>query len=224
MRESAANSREGAARWLAIHDELLRGLTHVLSNRVATISAVAQMVELANQSDERSTHMLRVEANHLEHLLQLVRLLPRRDRCDAEPTMASDAARSAIELHAVHPTLRDVACEVVLDDDLAPAWADPTALQHAIVVALTVAKRRVNGLGAVRVFISSTPDIVRLDIVQTLIDAVDDDTIDIRAEDALDMTAAQWLLDACHGRAFAIENGCRIEVLSLASHRASRRR
>jgi len=172
VKESAASSREGAARWLAIHDELLGGLTHALSNRIATISAVAHMIELAHQSDERATHMLRVETDQLENLLQLLRLLPRRDRCEAEPIMASDAARSAIALHTFYPTLREIACELVVDDNLAPAWADPSALQHAIVVALNVAKRATGGVGATRVHICSTPDIVRVDVVRTHTDSV----------------------------------------------------
>jgi len=223
VKESAASSREGAARWLAIHHELLGGLTHALSNRIATISAVAHMIELANQSDERSTHIMRVETDQLEHLLQLLRLLPRRDRCEAEPIMASDAARSAIELHTFYPTLRDIACELIVDNDLAPAWADPSALQHAMIVALNVAKRNTGGVGATQVHISSTADIVRVDVVRTHTDFVID-LDEARRENALDISAAQWLLDACHGRALAIENGCRIEIMSLAFQRASRQR
>lgn len=223
MKESAASSRDGAARWLAIHDELLGGLTHALSNRIATISAVAHMIELAHQSDERATHMLRVETDQLENLLQLLRLLPRRDRCEAEPIMASDAARSAIALHTFYPTLREIACELIVDDNLAPAWADPSALQHAIVVALNVAKRATGGVGATRVHICSTPDTVRVDVVRTHTDSVVG-TGETPGETALDINAAQWLLNACHGRALAIEHGCRIEILSLASQRASRQR
>lgn len=223
MEELVASSREGAARWLAIHDELLRGLTHALSNRVATISAVAQMIGLTNQSDERSPHMLRVEADQLEHLLHLLRLLPRYDRGEAEPIMASDAARSAIELHTFHPTLRDIACELIVSDDLAPAWADPSALQHAIVVALTIAKRSAGALGATQVHISSTPDIVRVDVVRTMTNAVVE-SVDIGAENVFDINAAHWLVETCRGRAFAIEDGCRIEITTLASERASRQR
>ncbi|MEQ1690937.1 MAG: hypothetical protein ABMA00_06610, partial [Gemmatimonas sp.] len=70
MSESASGEQSGAARWLSVHDDLLRGLTHSLSNRLGTISALAYMIELKPDSLGTSAATLRAESERLDALLQ----------------------------------------------------------------------------------------------------------------------------------------------------------
>ena len=60
----------GAERWLSIHDELLRAMAHAVSNRLATISAVASLLEAGGTADARLLEGLRTESERLEGLLR----------------------------------------------------------------------------------------------------------------------------------------------------------
>ena len=218
MKESAASSREGAARWLAIHDELLRGLAHALSNRVATVAAAAYLIESQERPSAASAQLLRIEADQLEGILHLVRLLPRGNDGDAEPVMAADAARTAIELHGHHAVLHGIPCELAKADDVQPAWGDHIALPQAIAVGLGVAKRAAVDQRGVRIAVSSTDDVVRLAIEcpfhpRGTVHGVDD---------ALDIEAINWLLAATGGDAVLTDGGCTIEVPSLSAARRLR--
>ncbi len=105
--ERLAESR-GAERWLAIHDELLRGIAHTLSNRVATISVVAYMLGVDGADVGQQAGTLQGETERLEELLHGLRALSRSESAIAEPLMPMDAVRAALALHVHHADLRDV--------------------------------------------------------------------------------------------------------------------
>ncbi|MDQ6612416.1 MAG: hypothetical protein M3Y64_08280, partial [Gemmatimonadota bacterium] len=108
---------EAPARWLAVHDELLRGITHALSNRIATVSASSYLFEQGDVQIEHVSDALRVEAERLEKLLQQLRLLPGRPDAMPEPLTANDACAAAAALHAHHLELGDCACDITVDAD-----------------------------------------------------------------------------------------------------------
>lgn len=211
-----------SARWLTIHDDLLRGLAHDVSNRVATVSAIASLLDPARLPDERVLSGLRLDAERLERLLEQLRQLPRRADAEAEPMLAGDAVRTALALFACHPEFRDVACTVVAADDVAPVRADPVALAHALCVALTAAARVGAGRGGaahagVRVALSTEGDVVRLDV------SADGSTGEGDVDDlALDAAAVTWLLEGSRGQGEAHAYGCRVEVPTLQASRRAR--
>jgi len=223
VEKSAVSEHDGAARWLAMHDELLRGLTHTLSNRVGTIAAVSSLLELGGASSARALDTLRTETDRLEQLLLLIRQLPYRAAHTAEPILCADAVNAAIALVAHHPAARDVTRDVVEVGDVLPASSDPGALQLALAVALISADANApRGADRVQVRLSSRDDVVRLEVIGASAgDAMHDDAtrLDERARDA---TAAGWLLRATNGHAVAIERGIAIEVESLAAARRKR--
>ncbi len=230
MEKSVVSEHDGASRWLTMHDELLRGLTHTLSNRVGTIAAVSSLLELGGASSARALDTLRSETDRLEQLLMLIRQLPYREAHAAEPILAADVVNAAIALVAHHPAARDVRCEIVTEGDVPPAWSDPGALQLAIAVALISAHAHASGSADhVRVLLSSRDDVVRIavssapsaDVVADRTDAAHAD--DVRTiERVRDASAAAWLLRATEGRATASDLGLSIEVLSLAAARKRR--
>src|SRR5205085_2142994 len=143
QREDAerASANRAAERWLKIHDELLRGLAHALSNRVATIDAATYMLALDGADVQGQSATLRGEIERLEALLNAMRLLPRQADALAEPFMPGDAIQAALTLIEHHGELRDLQCDVVTQGDVPPVFTDPQALQHALLVAIAAAGR-----------------------------------------------------------------------------------
>lgn len=227
MEESVASDRTGAARWLTIHDDLLRGMTHALSNRVGTILAAVSLLEIGQSGGVQPLETLRLEADRLETLLQTLRQLPRHKEQSLEPLLPTDVARAAIELYAHHPDGRDVDCVVHLAGDMMPAWGDAATIALAVTAALTGAKRHVGAGEGIAIHISGTDDDVRFDV---RFDVCGEPTSaigsndDIERELALDASAANWLVSECGGRAQAHATGIVIEVPTLAAARRARKR
>lgn len=216
----------GAERWLAIHDELLRGIAHALSNRVATMSVVSFMLDAPGADVARQADALRGETEQVEALLMAMRGLPRGVDTGAEPMIASDAVQGALVLHAHHGELRDVPCEVVTEGDVLPVLADPQALTHALLAALTAARRHAAARGRpARLTLRGDADRVQL------VAGVDGDPIEpmgaadaggdagIDATTMADAAAARWLLQEEGAHAIARPSGVLLELPTLGAAR-----
>jgi hypothetical protein len=216
---------DGAAvtHWLTIHDQLLRGVTHALSNRVAAASVSASVLALGAPAEVAAG--VRAEVDGLEALLRLLRQLPRRDGAPPEPVLPGDVVRSALALFAHHPEWHEVPCRVALDASAEPAWGDPDALCHALLVALAGAGAAAAGgspLGAraIAVTVDGDEAAVRFTVAAAG-GAADADGTGGDAARA-DVAAIAWLLAAHGGEAVALPHGCVITVPSLRSVRATR--
>ena len=212
------NTNETAmGRWLVIHDELLRGITHALSNRIATIGAAAYMLEHGDVPVEETIVSLRAETDRMDMLLQQLRQLPERPGADAEPMTINDACSTAVRVHAHHGELRDFECDFEIDPDVYPIWAEPHSFTHALLVALTTAKR--NAAPGSRVVIQASGDvnIVRVRVIARQPTALSD------ALNEADAAAAGWLLASHGGTARAIDSGCELEVPTLLAVRRARK-
>ena len=150
--------------------------------------------------------------------MHVLRELPRRSAEGPEPVLPGEVARAASELYAHHPDGRG-GCDGQLDGDVVPAWADVSALQLAIVVALVGARRLAGPAGDVQLRINSTEEVVRFDARASV--GVGDEG---QGAVGLDATAAAWLLRESGGRAVAHAFGIVIEVPTLAAVRRARMR
>jgi hypothetical protein len=215
----------GATRWLSVHDDLLRGLTHTLSNRVGTIAAAAYMIELQPGAVATTAATLREESDKLEALLQLFRLLPRRDDAVAEPVIPTDSVNQAFALQAHHPELHDVPVTMAIEGDLQPAYAEPTALAIATVLVLGAAQRAAKGAGLpgarAELVISSTTDEVRLRARAFVDDTLIRVAVDSQAE--LDVLAVTWMLTPYGGRGATSDAGATVLIPTLQAARRARR-
>lgn len=215
----------GAARWLTIHDDLLRGIAHTLSNRVSTIDAASYMLGLEGSDTAQHAATLRDETGRLEELLRALRLLPRRVEARGEPVMADDAVSGALAVYAHHGDLHGVPCDVAIEGDVPPLFADPVALQHALLVGLTAAgraakaQRQVNGDGRVRVHVTGTSEDVHFTITAT--DVVLIDCQEVEDDAASDADAIDFLLDTHGGRSTSRHGGAQFSVPSLTAARRS---
>ena len=222
MERSDVSGDAGAARWLSVHDDLLRGLAHAFSNRVATVSAIAALFDPSRIPDERVLSGLRMDADRLEGLLEQMRQLPRRGDADLEPLMPGDSVRAALALFEHHPEYRNVRCTVIAADTVQPVRAEPSALQHALCVALAAACRVGAGRdgttrAGVRVALSTEGDVVRIEV------STDGSTGEGEADAlALDAGAIDWLLARSNGRGHPYPYGCLIELPTLQASRRAR--
>ncbi len=219
MEASVSGEQTGAARWLSVHDDLLRGLTHALSNRVGTLSAVAYMVEMQPATVGASVATLRAEAERLEAVLQLMRLLPRKADATAEPVIPTDTTTQAVALQSYHPNLGDVAVVVTLDGDLQPAYADPAVLVMAVTLILGAAQRAVRGAGRVDVTISSSTEVVRIRACGVGVDGTPGHA---DADSARDVDAVNWLLAPFDGSGAPDAAGAVVSIPTLQAARRAR--
>ncbi|MEP6781954.1 MAG: hypothetical protein ABJC26_18790 [Gemmatimonadaceae bacterium] len=208
---------EAPARWLVVHDELLRGITHALSNRIATISASNYMFQNGDVQVDHVTETLRVESERMEKLLQQLRLLPERPGAAAEPLTANDACTASVQLHAHHSELGDVPCDVTVDADVYPIWVEPVSFSHALLMAIHAAKRNAAHGGRVSLKVSGDVRVVKFRAESVPARSMRDDLID------LDAAAATWLLQRHGGIAHGVDNGCEIEVPTLLAARRAQK-
>lgn len=207
-----ATTAAGSLRWLTIHDDLLRGLAHAISNRLATVTASASVLEAGLVPDPRFIDGLQRDADRLEGLLQGLRQLPRSLDGALEPLLLADTVDSARRLVEEHAGFRGLAPQLERVGDVLPVRADPVAVLQATAVALLAAGRR--AAATVVVTLETVGDEVRLtargdggaeDPEQHLLD--------------LDVEAIRWLLAASAGRATALPDGCAFTLPTLAASR-----
>ncbi len=214
---SGVSVHAGAARWLAIHDELLSGLAHALSNRVATIDAAGYMLQFESVNASDQAAVLRGEVERLETLVYAFRGLPRRLGAVAEAVMPNDAVHAALTLHAHHNELRDIPCTVSVEHEVPPVFVDPTALQHALLVALTAARTAAGTGGTADLQVRTASDAVEFTVAarDALHGAADHGTADAEA--------IRWLLADYHCECMPHAAGGAFRVPTLAAARRNGR-
>lgn len=206
-----------------IHDDLLRGIAHTLSNRVSTIDALAYMLELDGSDVAQQTATLRSETAKLEELLHALRILPRRSEAHAEPVMADDVVRAALAVHSHHGDLYGLPCDVEIDRNVQPGYADPLALQHALLVGLTAAgravkaQRLVNGAGRVHVHAAAGPDTLQFTVTAADVSLLDCEEVEHDARSNADAVA--FLLADHDGTSTSRHGGAEFTVPTLAAAR-----
>jgi hypothetical protein len=234
--ESVSDERSGSARWLTVHDDLLRGLTHALSNRVGTIAAASYLLESMPDTLPTAAETLRAESERLDGQLQLLRLLPRRPQPVNEPVVPTDMTAQACALLGYHPELGDIPVTIELDGDLQPAYADPTSTILALTVAIAAVQRAVGRHGRVVVRILCDTERVHyfasgthprgVEVVVRDGDVRDDDVRDELVRDdelQADLAAVRWLLLSSGGDATGQAGAVAVSLPTLQAARRAQR-
>jgi C4-dicarboxylate-specific signal transduction histidine kinase len=145
-----------AEQWASLSDELLSGLVHALNNRVTALSVCA---ELASLGDEQMVKdgVLMSELSRLQRASALIGLLPARPH-QAEALELRPVLDDAIELHASHPRMRMIRCEVAASGAIQPVRTPRWALLRLLLVLVDAAKEAVDGGAASHVPIRLTSD------------------------------------------------------------------
>jgi hypothetical protein len=201
--------------WLSIHDELLRGIMHSMSNRIATISAGVWVIgEAGVAAHADSVRSLQGEVDQMEQLLIQLRMLPRQSEPVLEPLLPHESVKTAIALHEHHSDFRNIERWIVDAESVKPARADPHALLHALLVAINVACEAAQD-SRIAVTIRSDDEYVTFTATGDVVDnaIIADDRFDISAR------SAEWLLRGSRGRASSHRFGCTVAVPTLAFSR-----
>lgn len=156
--------------WGPVLDRLLLGVTHNISNRVATLAGVSDILS----GDPTIPPILRAlsdEVPRLEEGIRLLRLLAAPEDEGEEALETTRITDDAISLAGLHSGCRNVSFEMNGRREVPPVIARPTALTHQIVVALVSAaaelgvephaERGADGSATIQInFVSNEHDLV----------------------------------------------------------------
>ena len=157
-----AKPRPSFSGWNDIADSLIGGIAHALSNRVATLSALGELMRMDGDASEGST-MLRQEAGRFETIVQSLRLLGNEAGVSAEALELRDLLDQALALHKFHRDLRDVEIAVESDVRVPPVRIERRRAIHGLVMLLAaVASAAVERQQTVRVRLAGDESAVRL--------------------------------------------------------------
>ncbi len=122
----------GSESWSRLSEELIAGIHHALNNRMATLSAVGQVLESELPADHPLAGALGTEVTRLESTTSMLRLLERGG--GGEPVQLSASLADVSALLALHHRLRDVELVADVPAELHPLWVDPIALVRALLL------------------------------------------------------------------------------------------
>jgi signal transduction histidine kinase len=125
--------------WRDVSEALVRGLAHALSNRIATIGTIAELLRVGGDDPVALSEMIGVESRRLEDILEQMRALSARHSARQEAMRLSDAVAGAMAMHSYHPERRSVAVTVEPGDESRPVLCDALRLQRELLVLLDAA-------------------------------------------------------------------------------------
>lgn len=127
----------GASEWLALSDDLLAGLVHALNNRITALSVCA---ELAGMGDEEMLKegLLLAEVVRLQRVAAQFGMMSARGQPEA--LEVAPVMDDALAIHALHPRMRAVECELAREGEAQPVRTPRWALLRALLVLVDGAK------------------------------------------------------------------------------------
>jgi hypothetical protein len=134
-----------AGEWTTLFDELLRGLSHAMNNRVTALSAFAELAAMDGELVE--TTVLRQEIARLHAVSALVGVLATRGN-DTEALELRGVLEQALTIHSHHPRMRAVPCTIAQRELVLPVRVPRWALLRLMLLMVDVAKRAGETTGA----------------------------------------------------------------------------
>src|SRR5690606_34376697 len=195
---------------------LIGGIAHALSNRIATLAALGELMRMDNDASEGAT-MLRQETGRLEALVHSLRLLGNETGTSAEPLELREVLEQAVALHRYHRDLRDVEVEVDTTARVMPVRIERRRATHALLMLLAESAAMATAREQLlRVQLSGDDSSVRL----TFVVPGDGSDADSPPSDAM-LDAARALIEASGG---VISDDANSIVLDLPALGAVRER
>jgi C4-dicarboxylate-specific signal transduction histidine kinase len=136
---TVGSTRSYAEAWGVVSETLVRGIAHALSNRIATIGTIAELLRVGGDDPRAMSEMLAIETERLEDVLEQMRALSARSGGRMEAMRLSDVVAGAMALHSYHPERRSVAVTVEPGDESRPVLGDQLQLQRQLLILLDAA-------------------------------------------------------------------------------------
>jgi hypothetical protein len=127
--------------WPAIADALIRGAYHELNNRVASLSAVEQVISSGGEATAELREVLVSELKRMRGATDLLGRVPSSAPAAAYAVRPQDVLASAVELVRLHQDARDLEIEIACADDAPPVRVDPAAVARALLVMISAGVR-----------------------------------------------------------------------------------
>jgi len=163
--ESAiAGPIQGADEWQKLVDQVLRGLHHDLNNRIGSLSAMVELLQLGDTpADGTSYETLAGDLARLGEANRVIRLVPREQSGAEEPLILDDVLADVFAIHRFLHDVRDIQVSIVPTRYVEPIRCERWALLHVLVVLLMDAKQLAKDSGTmVRVATESDEQTVRV--------------------------------------------------------------
>jgi hypothetical protein len=141
---------DAPAAWQLARDSLLGGLAHALSNRAATLGALAAFVD-AGEPPAALGATLGSETARLEELTQLARALAGEAEEAPEAIHVPSLLEGVVSVHRHHRDLRQIRCEIEEGGSVYPVRAGRAPLLRALLLYLAVGACRAAAAGRDRV-------------------------------------------------------------------------
>ncbi|HEY4306818.1 MAG TPA: hypothetical protein VGM82_20275 [Gemmatimonadaceae bacterium] len=141
---------KGADEWLNLVDEIFRGLHHDLNNRLGSLSAMVELLQLGDApADGPAFSTLAGDISRLGEANRMIRLLPRDPGAGEEPLILDDVLADVFAIHRFLHDIRDVQVTIVPTRFVEPIRCERWAILHALVLLLAEAKRLAKDSNAV---------------------------------------------------------------------------
>jgi hypothetical protein len=147
--QALSKDAEGAEEWLDLMDQALQGLNHTLSDRIGSLSALIELLQLDGvPADRAGFERVGAELARLEDCSRLVNLLPRDTVAAEEPLILDDVIADVFAIHRFLHDVRDVPVTIVPTRFVEPVRVERWALVRVLTLLLNDAKRLARPLGA----------------------------------------------------------------------------
>jgi hypothetical protein len=136
--------------WLTLVDGLLRGLHHDLNNRIGSLSAMVELLQIGDApADGTAFQTLAGDLARLGEVNRVIRLLPRDQTAGEEPLILDDVLADVLAIHRLLHDTRDVQVTLAPTRFVEPVRCERWALLHVLTILLVEAKRLARDAGAI---------------------------------------------------------------------------
>lgn len=135
---------EGLEEWLALVDQVLQGVHHALNNRIGSISAVVELLQLSDAPDMPDLNGAKTLESDLSRLVEcnrVLRLLPYDRHSGEEPLILDDVLADVLAIHRFIHEVRDLPVTIVPVRFVEPVRCERSALLQVLTLLLAEVKR-----------------------------------------------------------------------------------
>jgi hypothetical protein len=142
VESASAAPIQGVDEWQNLVDQILRGLHHDLNNRIGSLSAMVELLQLGDTpGDGTSYETLAGDLARLGEANRVIRLVPREQSPAEEPLILDDVLADVFAIHRFLHDVRDVQVSIVPTRYVEPIRCERWAILHVLVVLLMEAKQ-----------------------------------------------------------------------------------